>query len=147
MNNSKNGDSISQARRKSPPLTSVSVLFPTPSASDGRRGPDFARAGREGSGGNDLITAVAYAEIAGTYGEYEEAVRRWEGITREAPAPTEPNKFGKPRLTVEFDEWMMGLPEGWISDADIPYRAKLKLCGNGVVPQQAELALRQLLET
>lgn len=40
----------------------------------------------------------------------------------------------------------MGLPEGWISDADIPYGAKLKLCGNGVVPQQAELALRQLLE-
>lgn len=43
-----------------------------------------------------------------------------------------------------FDEWMMGLPKGWVGDIDIPYVAKIKLCGNGVVPQQAELALREL---
>lgn len=80
------------------------------------------------------------------WGEYEPAIHRWEQLTRPAPAPTEPNKNGKPRLTAAFDEWMMGLPEGWVTDIDIPYGAKIKLCGNGVVPQQAELALRQLLD-
>lgn len=80
------------------------------------------------------------------WGEYEPAIRRWERHTRSAPAPTEPNKNGKPRLTAEFDEWMMGLPAGWVSDIDIPYGAKIKLCGNGVVPQQAELALHLLLD-
>jgi DNA (cytosine-5)-methyltransferase 1 len=65
-------------------------------------------------------------------------------LGRPAPDPTEPNKNGNPRLTVAFDEWMMGLPEGWVDDFDIPYGAKIKLCGNGVVPQQAEIALRYL---
>jgi len=39
----------------------------------------------------------------------------------------------------------MGLPEGWVDNVDIPYGAKLKLLGNGVVPQQASLALSLLL--
>ena len=40
----------------------------------------------------------------------------------------------------------MGLPEGWITDAGLKRNEELKACGNGVVPQQAELALRQLLQ-
>jgi len=81
------------------------------------------------------------------WGEYEPAIRRWESaLGRPAPAPTEPNKNGRPRLTAAFDEWMMGVPEGWITDIDIPYGAKIKLCGNGVVLQQAEHALRLLLD-
>jgi hypothetical protein len=40
---------------------------------------------------------------------------------------------------------MMGLPKGWITDAGLTRNESLKACGNGVVPQQAELALRQLL--
>lgn len=40
----------------------------------------------------------------------------------------------------------MGLPEGWVTDIDIPYGAKIKLLGNGVVPQQAELAIRYLFD-
>lgn len=78
--------------------------------------------------------------------EYEPAVRRGESVLgRPAPDPTEPNKFGNPRLTAAFDEWVMGLPEGWVTGSSIPYTAKIKLLGNGVVPQQAEMALRQLL--
>ena len=38
----------------------------------------------------------------------------------------------------------MGLPEGWVSDADIPYGAKIRILGNGVVPQQSALALGML---
>lgn len=80
------------------------------------------------------------------WGKYEPAVRRWENVLgRPAPAPTEPNKFGNPRLTAAFDEWVMGIPEGWVTETNIPHGAKIKLLGNGVVYQQGELALRQLL--
>jgi DNA (cytosine-5)-methyltransferase 1 len=39
----------------------------------------------------------------------------------------------------------MGLPEGWVSEVpEISMNEALKLCGNGVVPQQAEMAIRHL---
>lgn len=42
-------------------------------------------------------------------------------------------------------EWLMGLPPGWVTDVPgIPRNAQLKALGNGVVPQQAALALRLL---
>jgi DNA (cytosine-5)-methyltransferase 1 len=41
---------------------------------------------------------------------------------------------------------MMGLPDGWITDCGLSRNEELKAAGNGVVPQQAELALRILLE-
>lgn len=41
----------------------------------------------------------------------------------------------------------MGLPEGWVTGVPGLSRTdQLKCLGNGVVPQQLELALRQLLE-
>ena len=46
-------------------------------------------------------------------------------------------------LSPRFVEWMMGLPEGWVTD--IPHTHQLKALGNGIVPQQAALALRLLL--
>lgn len=43
-------------------------------------------------------------------------------------------------------EWMQGLPEGWVTAVPgLTRNAQLKALGNGVVPQQAELALRLLL--
>ncbi|TDH19643.1 DNA cytosine methyltransferase [Mycobacteroides franklinii] len=39
-------------------LYAALALLPTPAACDGARGPDYARVGREGSGGDDLITTV-----------------------------------------------------------------------------------------
>lgn len=51
------------------------------------------------------------------------------------------------RLSTDFVEWMMGLPAGWVTDvAGLSRSAQLKALGNGVVPQQAALALRLLLE-
>ena len=39
----------------------------------------------------------------------------------------------------------MGLPAGWVTDVpDLPRSAQLKALGNGVVPQQAALALSLL---
>lgn len=41
----------------------------------------------------------------------------------------------------------MGLPEGWVTAVPgLTRNAQLKALGNGVVPQQAELALRVLLD-
>ena len=79
------------------------------------------------------------------FGPYTSAVRRWEHVLgRPAPAPTEPGRNG-PRLSPRFVEWMMGLPAGWVCGVDIPAMRETKALGNGVVPQQAALALRLLL--
>lgn len=78
--------------------------------------------------------------------KYIPAIRHWESLTRPAPKPTEPGRGGKPRIHPPFTEWMMGIPEGWVTGMDIPRKALLQLLGNGVVPQQAELAIRHLLD-
>jgi hypothetical protein len=83
------------------------------------------------------------------WGKFEPAIRRWEELTRSAPAPTKPDgKDDAHRLSAEFTEWMMGLPQGWVTGAEIGLKRNdaLKACGNGVVPQQAEMALRILLQ-
>jgi hypothetical protein len=83
------------------------------------------------------------------WGKFEPAIRRWEALTRPAPAPTKPDgRDGAHRLSAEFTEWMMGLPEGWVTSPEIGLKRndQLKACGNGVVPQQAEMALRILLQ-
>ena len=80
------------------------------------------------------------------WGKFEPAIRRWEAIIgRPAPEPTKPDgKEGNHRLSSKFTEWMMGLPDGWITDIGLKRNDELKACGNGVVPQQAELALSLL---
>ena len=87
-------------------------------------------------------------ETVTNWGKFEPAIRRWEEtIGRPAPAPTKPDgKDDNHRLSSAFTEWMMGLPQGWITDVGLKRNEELKACGNGVVPQQAELALRILLE-
>ena len=82
------------------------------------------------------------------WGKFEPAIKRWEQVIgRKAPAPTKPDgKDGSHRLSSAFTEWMMGVPEGWITDCGLSRNDELKACGNGVVPQQAELALRLLLD-
>jgi len=82
------------------------------------------------------------------WGKFEPAIKRWEEVIgRSAPEPTKPDgRDGNHRLSSKFTEWMMGLPEGWITDVGLSRAQELKACGNGVVPQQAELALSILLE-
>lgn len=80
------------------------------------------------------------------WGEYEAAIRRWESLTRPAPEPTKLNAKGNPKLSDEFDEWLMGLPEGWLTEVpNITWNEVLKACGNGVLWQQAAVAVRHLL--
>jgi len=75
-----------------------------------------------------------------SWNDYEFAIRRWEQtLGREAPEPT--NDKG---IEPAFVEWMMGLPEGWVTGHGLGRTAELKMLGNGVVPMQGELALRLL---
>lgn len=114
-------------------------LWPTPAASDGERGPDYARNdgdGRARSGGDDLVTAIA----------------------RERPEARGRGSERKGALNPDWVEWLMGFPVGWtdpdVADADLrPHgwqsepdlprvthrvehrRPRLSALGNALVPQ------------
>ena len=68
---------------------------------------------------------------------------------RVAPPPTTPprREGGKPQLSARFVEWMMGLPDGHVTDLDLSREQQLRMLGNGVVPQQAALAVHTLIHT
>lgn len=68
-------------------------------------------------------------------------------MTRPAPHPVEMNRNGRPRLAAVFSEWMMGLPDGHVTGVPgLSRTSQLKAIGNGVCPQQAAVALQQLLD-
>lgn len=158
-------DTPSERRRDNPALTAISVYFPgnerylpTPNTMDslpvreGEAGEKQLRRGdmsapRRRSMGNLREDIVHETAGVSTFGPYEAVVHRWEQITRPAPEPTELDSKGKPRLSVRFAEWMMGLPEGWVTSPDIGLsRAQqLKAIGNGVCPLQAATALKELI--
>ena len=128
------------------------ALLPTPRVSSGNG--VSARELREGNPKVRLETSVALLPTAKAsdtdFGSYAPAIERWERATgRPAPDPTKPSpKTGKPQLSAEFVEWMMGLPHGWFTSPEIGLTRvqALKIGGNGVVPQQAAFALRALAE-
>lgn len=66
------------------------------------------------------------------------AIERWERtLGRGAPPLAKP----KGTINVEFVEWMMGFPKGWVTDAgDVSRTAKLAALGNACTPQQASEA-------
>ena len=82
------------------------------------------------------------------WGPFEPAIQRWEHtLGREAPRPTEPTgRAGTERLSSRFVEWLMGLPEGWVTGLGLGRTAELVALGNGVVPQQAFAALTLLTD-
>jgi DNA (cytosine-5)-methyltransferase 1 len=85
--------------------------------------------------------------VVADWGDYGAAIERWERIRGlMAPAPTEKNPRGKDVLSPAFVEWMMGLEPGHVTGVPgLTRNLRLKLLGNGVVPQQAEYAIRALL--
>jgi hypothetical protein len=117
-------------------------MLPTPQVDDSKN------TGHNQDRRTTLASEVWETERTTNWGKFEPAIRRWEEVIgRPAPEPTKPDgKEGNHRLSSEFTEWMMGVPQGWITDAGISRNEELKAAGNGVVPQQAELALRILLE-
>lgn len=81
------------------------------------------------------------------WGDIEPAIRRWERLTRLAPLPVEAGTRGQPRLAARFVEWMMGLPDGWVTDVPgVVRNAQMRILSNGVVPQQAASGIWAALE-
>jgi DNA (cytosine-5)-methyltransferase 1 len=100
---------------------------------DGRKSPGYS-----GSGSfYDIVQAGRQGLMP-----YIRGIARWEQRFRAAPDPIDETG----RLSTLFVEWMMGLPEGWVTDPGLGLsRAQqLTMLGNGVVPQQAERAVRIL---
>lgn len=120
----------------------------TPQTMDGEKGSYVGEEQRTEQGHQVFLhNQINDVQATLSWGKFEPAIRRWEGLTRPAPAPTKPDgKDGNHRLSSAFTEWMMGLPDGWVTGHGLKRKDELKMCGNGVVPQQAELALRYLLQ-
>jgi DNA (cytosine-5)-methyltransferase 1 len=104
----------------------------------GAAGEDPADTDREGLEGPE----PAGRRHLPAWGDYEAAIERHEhALGRPAPAPTD----DRGRLNPPFVEWMMMLPDGWVTDVLTSRTKALKCLGNGVVPAQAEAAVRMLL--
>ena len=115
-------------------------LLPTPSVADGMGG----HLTRSGDRSNELLLPGVAKAHQQAWGQYAAAIARAEqAIGRPAPPPTETGPKGAPRLSPRFVEWLMCLPEGWVTDvAGISRNDQLKMLGNGVVPAQCAAALR-----
>ena len=116
-------------------------LLPTPQATN---------APRSSAGYGPNLHEVATSSDLTHFGPYAAAIARWEQITgRAAPPPSTPSRRpgGKPQLSTRFVEWLMGLPDGHVTGEDLalPREQQLRLLGNGVVPQQAALAVGMLV--
>lgn len=107
-------------------------LLPTPTASqmDGRKSPAYS-----GSGSFYDIVQAGRRGLA----PYVRGIAGWEKAFREAPDPIDETG----RLSTLFVEWMMGLPEGWVTGPEfgLSRAQQLTMLGNGVVPQQAAYAV------
>jgi len=103
-------------------------------------------AGRPGSGRPEPAAADGAETI--DWGPFTDAIRRWEYILgRPAPLPRQRSlRGGGDQLAPVFVEWMMGLPAGWVTAVPgVSRNDQLKMLGNGVVPQQAMIAIRTLV--
>lgn len=147
----KNNGAPSQMERNTLPLNAEVMLLPTPNTMEHREiksAEQIAEMKAKSPGGYRNLREEVINEVQ-NWGQYEPAIRRWERtIGRQAPSPTLPDgKDGAHRLSPFFVEWMMGLNEGHVTNPaiGISRNEMLKACGNGVVPQQAALALTYLL--
>jgi DNA (cytosine-5)-methyltransferase 1 len=118
-------------------------LLQTPSVADALGGHESRGGARSGE---LLLNGQAKAMHGARWGDYAAAIARWEHVLgRPAPAPTQTSAKGNPQLSPAFVEWLMGLPAGWVTNVPgITRNEALKALGNGVVPAQAEAAIRWL---
>lgn len=138
----------------------VEELLPTPNASamNYDEDPDQfaarrARRGiKDGNNGGGLPLGIAAQTLAADgfqWGEYEPAIRHTEQVTgRPVPPPAVPDgRNGRMRLSPVFEEWMMLLPAGYVTDPDIGLTRdeQVKAIGNMVCPPQAAHAIRAIL--
>lgn len=128
----------------------------TPDADSlGSLGQKLAERPEAGASGSELCRPLlsrstvdpADFSVRAEFGIHYPAVQRWESETRPAPAPVVLNRNGRRQINVRFSEWMMGMPDGWVTDTlKVPRYAQLQLIGNAVVPQQARQAIQDLVK-
>ena len=138
-----NNENRSSDWANGPNLGEALALLPTPSVADGMGG----HLTRSGDRSNELLLPGVAKAHQQAWGQYAAAIARAEqAIGRPAPPPTEIGPKGAPRLSPRFVEWLMMLPEGWVTDvAGLSRNDQLKMLGNGVVPAQCAAALRAFL--
>lgn len=89
------------------------------------------------------IAGNANAKQLSTNGQAQRLGRRFE-TPFELSMRRTPNPLDQSKLNPVFVEYMMGLPQGWVTDLGLSRAQQFKLLGNGVVPQQAYRALEIL---
>ena len=139
-------------------LPSAVALLPTPRATAGGSAtetmallptPTAARSGRNKSASAGAAIRPSLDTLGADpdrWGKYAPAIARWEAVLgRPAPKPTESASRRGRRLSARFVEWMMGCPDGWVTDVPGVTRSEaVRMLGNGVVQQQATAALQWL---
>jgi len=140
------------------------VFFKTPTANLGSNGaaqhPDKRKANGHGPTLADEVCFLLNVTPEDTqtlgphspvewWGKFGPAVRRWETLTgKAAPVPVIRGPRGGIKLSPRFCEWLMGLPDGWVTAVpDVSVNEQISRIGNGVVPAQAYAAFKLLLET
>lgn len=108
------------------------AILPTPRATNGTKGGPNQR---DSSGDLMLPSAVVRTSLGAS------SNRRFDSGNEPSDVPL-PDQLS---LSPPFVEWMMGLPAGHVTDINIARNEKLKILGNGVVPQQAAYAVSALL--
>lgn len=99
---------------------------------------------------NRNVDGAGIEVIGDTYDEHQPHDRQMSQLgrrftpRREMHLQTAPDALDQDKLNDKFVEYMMGLPAGWVTDCGLSRAQTLKMLGNGVVPQQAELALELL---
>lgn len=132
-------------RRGEPGTGTRPTRHDRPVPSGHRPGPE--RPGRFPAASGAGAAVAADRAALRRWGRYALAIRRWEHLTgRLAPSPTLVSDDGQYRPAPRFVEWLMGLPDGWVTDTDLGLTSpeQLTALGNGVVPAQAAHALRAL---
>ena len=138
-----NNENRSSDWANGPNLGEALALLPTPSVADGMGG----HLTRSGDRSNELLLPGVAKAHQQAWGQYAAAIARAEqAIGRPAPPPTETGPKGAPRLSPRFVEFLMMLPEGWVTNVTgLTRNDQLKMLGNGVVPAQCAAALRAFL--
>jgi DNA (cytosine-5)-methyltransferase 1 len=103
----------------------------------------FNGSDRKEPGSSSEIASDTDAKQLSANGQMSRLGRRF-ATRSELSMQANPDPLVDGRLNVEYVEYMMGLPKGWVTDLPISRAQQFKLLGNGVVPQQAFYALEQL---
>lgn len=133
--------------RTDPSVTDLRMaleVLPTPTLGDSKASGSAAYAATDTHNVGVTLTDATQRGLV-DWSVYGPAISRHERCVthRDAPSPL----TAEGRLSPHLVEWMMGLPEGHVTDVPGLSRAQqLGRLGNGVVPQQAAAAITALAQ-